>query len=175
MKPIISENRPKRNPLKSQPVAVTADLVPAPALMVRPSLNFGRVSLPKIFRFWFPVIVYSGIIYCGSSIPLKKAPEAIPYLDKLLHILEYIPFGFLTGRAFFLTRGRDWPIKGLIRSVILLSLMYGLSDEFHQAFVPGRESGLDDALADTLGGVLGAWVFVFLYTRNQKLETKDQK
>lgn len=117
------------------------------------------MSLQKIFKFWFPVIVYSAIIFCGSSLPLKKGPLPFPYFDKLLHFLEYIPFGFLTGRALFLVKGGDQPLKGLIKSVVWLSLLYGLSDEFHQAFVPGRESGLDDALADMVGGALGGWAF----------------
>lgn len=209
MKPIIRGSQSRRNPLKSQPAVVTADLVPAPALMVRPSLNFGRVSLPKIFRFWFPAIVYSAIIYYGSSIPRLKAPVTIPYFDKIFHILEYLPFGFLTARALFLAKGGDGQFKGLVKSVILsyrnfnllkfrpplagpdrpisdttppqaarreivpsvarpiwLSLAYGLSDEFHQAFVPGRESGLDDALADMVGGAFGGWLFTWSQKRH---------
>ena len=31
---------------------------------------------------------------------------------------------------------------------------YGLSDEFHQRFVPGRFAGVDDLVFDTLGGLL---------------------
>jgi len=128
-----------------------------------PVLKSSPILLGKIFRFWFPVIVYSAIIFCGSSLPLKKGPQLFPYFDKILHFLEYIPFGFLTGRALFLAKGGDGQLKGLIKSVVLISLLYGLSDEFHQAFVPGRESGLDDVLADTLGGALGAWVFKYVY------------
>ena len=37
---------------------------------------------------------------------------------------------------------------------VLFCLTYGLSDEFHQRFVPGRFSGVDDLVFDTLGGLL---------------------
>ena len=39
-------------------------------------------------------------------------------------------------------------------ATVLFCLCYGLSDEFHQRFVPGRFSGVDDLVFDTLGGLL---------------------
>jgi VanZ family protein len=37
-------------------------------------------------------------------------------------------------------------------------MLYGVSDEFHQYFVPGRSVEALDVLADALGGLLGAWM-----------------
>lgn len=133
--------------------------MPALALMAKAFFT-PPMPLQKIFRFWFPVILYSAIIYYGSSLSLKKAPAPFPFFDKILHLWEYIPFGFLTGRALFHTKSKALTVRELIKWAVLLSLLYGLSDEFHQFFVPGRESCLSDALADMLGGALGAWIFV---------------
>jgi VanZ family protein len=41
--------------------------------------------------------------------------------------------------------------------VALAVMLYGISDEFHQYFVPGRSVDVYDVLADALGGLLGAW------------------
>jgi VanZ family protein len=37
-----------------------------------------------------------------------------------------------------------------------LALGFGVSDEFHQAFVPGRSVEILDGVADLVGGFLGA-------------------
>lgn len=119
------------------------------------------MDFSKNLKFWFPVIVYSGIIYLGSSIPGKIAPSPIPFLDKILHMLEYAPFGFLIGRALFYARPRRMGAKIFMAAITFLCLLYGLMDEYHQSFVLGRDSSLWDALADTVGGFLGGLVFIF--------------
>jgi len=123
------------------------------------------VVCKKIFRFWFPVIVYSGIIYLGSSIPGKIASSPIPYLDKILHILEYAPFGFLIGRALFRVKSGRMEAKILVIAVMFFCFLHGLFDEYHQSFVLNRDSSLWDVLADTAGGFLGGIIFLFRQKR----------
>ncbi len=119
----------------------------------------------KFLRFWFPVILYSGIIFYASSLPYVQSSFEIVHLDKAVHILEYLLFGFLLARAFCY----QWSwldgagkVSSWVRTwgiVALGSLLYGLSDEYHQSFVPGRESALSDVIADVIGGLLGAYIY----------------
>ncbi|RMF56395.1 MAG: VanZ family protein, partial [Calditrichaeota bacterium] len=44
--------------------------------------------------------------------------------------------------------------------VFLLGSLYGVSDEFHQSFVPGRYTELSDFLADSAGVLFGLLCFV---------------
>ncbi len=115
----------------------------------------------KFLKFWFPVFLYSGIIFYASSLPNVKSPLDIENLDKLIHVFEYIPFGFLLARAF----SGQWPRVRIWQVVTICSLLYGISDEYHQSFVPGRESCVPDAIADTIGGFLGAGIYLFLKDR----------
>ncbi len=39
---------------------------------------------------------------------------------------------------------------------IVLATLYGVSDEFHQLFVPGRSADRYDVLADCIGATMGA-------------------
>ncbi|MBI3617018.1 MAG: VanZ family protein [Candidatus Omnitrophica bacterium] len=121
----------------------------------------------KFLKFWFPVFLYSGIIFYASSRPDVKPPLGIKNIDKAIHVLEYLPFGFLLARAFI----QQWPAVKIWQVVTICSLLYGISDEYHQGFVPGRESSVMDAVADTIGGFLGVWIYLF----RQKRVTSKQK
>jgi VanZ family protein len=46
--------------------------------------------------------------------------------------------------------------------ICLLVGLYGISDEFHQYFIPGRMADVLDAAADIAGGVLGTWLMYSL-------------
>ncbi|MCA9399450.1 MAG: VanZ family protein [Candidatus Omnitrophica bacterium] len=113
----------------------------------------------NFLRFWFPVILYSGIIFYVSGQPNVAISWDIPNIDKVVHAIEYAILGFLTTRAVFGTvpDGSNWRI--LYICGIFLAILYGLSDEYHQAFVPGRTSSAADFLADSLGAILGAWIY----------------
>jgi VanZ family protein len=112
----------------------------------------------KILKYWLPFTLYVGCIVLGSSIPKVKTPFAAYNFDKVIHLGEYIPFGFLLYRA--LGSDGDGEPKGLLILAVLLTLLFALTDELHQYFVPGRVCDLLDATADTVGGALGAWLYL---------------
>lgn len=133
---------------------------------------------PKFIKFWFPVILYSGIIFLVSSIPDVQTPLGDDYSDKILHLLIYSPFGFLLTRAFLSGVGTGpgspspkagWVFseRGVSIAVAFCALLYGISDEYHQSFVPGRNVSPWDVLADTLGGWTGAYIYFFLIKKIQ--------
>ncbi len=110
----------------------------------------------KFLKFWFPVLVYSGIIFYVSG--LQGFTSSVGFTDKIVHTIEYGLFGFLSARAFSGTtgfsKGRIWWLA------VGLALFYGLSDEFHQAFVPTRNSEWADVAADFIGGMIGGILFL---------------
>jgi len=83
--------------------------------------------------------------------------------DKLLHVFVYLPFGFLLARLVYHT-GFSASRDKLLGIVLLGTFLYGLSDEVHQLFVPGRSLELLDIVADTLGGVLGGYFYSHVLT-----------
>ena len=128
----------------------------------------GNQNWAKFQRFWFPVILYSGIIFYVSSVPNVKTPLQEIQFDKFLHILAYMPFGFLFAWGIYHTRSSV--SRGmLLGAVVLASFLYGISDEIHQSFVPGRNAGIIDIIADTIGGAAGGFgCLLFLeYIKNR--------
>ncbi|AKU90835.1 hypothetical protein AKJ08_1222 [Vulgatibacter incomptus] len=118
---------------------------------------------------------YAGLIFYFSAqttLPkvgllsmLKRAFEASLFsgwigFDKLEHFTEYAGFGFLIARALrfvgptSMSTLRGWGVT------VALGAAFGVSDEIHQYFVPGRDSSIFDVAADTLGTAFGAMVWV---------------
>ncbi|MFH1360975.1 MAG: VanZ family protein [Candidatus Omnitrophota bacterium] len=113
----------------------------------------------KFLKFWFPVLLYSGIIFYVSGLPNVKTPAPWPLFDKFLHILEYAVLGFLFARALFHSAPGAYSQHKIILTTLIFCLFYGVSDEVHQLFVIGRDASLFDVLADGLGGLLGGVLF----------------
>ena len=113
----------------------------------------------RYLRYWLPLFTYCLFIFFLSSSP---NPLPIPHLflgDKLLHIAEYSILGFLMARSIFSLNLR-YPQRPLFIIAIILSTLYGLSDEVHQSFTPGRTTSLGDLIADGLGSLIGAVLYL---------------
>lgn len=110
------------------------------------------------FKYWAPLYIYAGIIFFVSGIS-KPLPEIdVPYFDKLLHVLEYGIFAILAGRA-FKNSSKEKIFENFKILAALAAITYGISDEFHQSFVVGRHFSIFDIIADSIGGILGAFIY----------------
>lgn len=100
------------------------------------------------------------LIFSFSSIESVQMPEFdIPYIDKLFHFVEYFILGILLARAFSNTSTNPDFTRIFIASVLISSL-YGLSDEFHQFFVAGRTADLFDLISDIIGSLAGTAICI---------------
>ena len=123
----------------------------------------GRASWSRQLLAWSAVVSYCGLIYYLSNQPNPRLPQVIPSSDKLLHVAAYVVLGWLWTVALRET----WvgcTSRAALLSALIFTLGYGLSDEWHQSFVPGRLSSAADVVADMIGGGLGAGGF-FLWAR----------
>ena len=105
-----------------------------------------------------PLVVVMTLLFVLSHQPGDTLPlPAVVNLDKLLHLMAYTTLGL----SFLLALPPDWRTRrprAMAVCTVLFCLCYGLSDEFHQRFVPGRFSGVDDLVFDTLGGLLAVTI-----------------
>lgn len=100
-------------------------------------------------------LAYAGFIFYLSSRPWSSVPT-FPYADKIYHLVLYFGFGGFLLWALRLTRLRYH--GKLVFIAFTVAVLYGLSDEIHQLFVPGREFSLLDLAADAAGAGLGIFV-----------------
>jgi VanZ family protein len=83
---------------------------------------------------------------------------------KAAHFTEYFILYVLLYRA--MNTKKDVGIKVFIEAIIIVFL-YACSDEFHQAFVPGRGPAFRDVLVDTCGG-LTAFLIMYIFRIRKK-------
>jgi len=102
-------------------------------------------------RLWLPVGLWCGVIFYLSSLPNLATPWGTwdIILRKGAHITEYGILAFLVWRAIFhsikIDLSKTYAWSGAI------SLLYAVSDEIHQIFVPTRHGSIYDILIDGLG------------------------
>ena len=120
--------------------------------------------LYKILSYWFPVFLYCLLIFIQSSYPSPESVPDWPNIDKLFHVAVYALLGALFLRA-FKTLLIQHNLKLVMILSILLSSLYGISDEIHQHFVPFRDADFMDALADMIGSVGGVYGYQLLSSK----------
>ena len=104
--------------------------------------------------FQFPAIAWAIAIFVQSSLSYIQAPDlGFNFQDKVAHIVEYAIFGFFIRRA-LVFQNNEFIQKYANHLTLLIGSLYAVSDEIHQAFVPGRHADVGDVIADILGIIL---------------------
>ena len=92
---------------------------------------------------------------------LKVKANKLDYIiRKNAHAFMYMVLAFLVGSILFIfnKRGAD-----AIIYILFICLLYALTDEFHQSFIPGRTSLVSDVLVDFGGALIGLIFFYIAY------------
>ena len=87
-------------------------------------------------------------IFYMSSLPGSSAKGGIPFAATIYHFSVFFLFSFF---LFFLIKGEKKTSFFYIFSTLIISLIYAISDEFHQSFVPLRSPSLKDVFIDLIG------------------------
>ncbi len=101
-----------------------------------------------------PMTLVMGTIFFLSHQPGDRLSlPPLPGIDKWAHLIAY---GALAATVLFafsdrqkITRPRQ-----VILFTVVFCLFYGISDEFHQSFIPDRTASVYDLLADGVGAIM---------------------
>lgn len=122
------------------------------------------LKIKRLLNLWLPVAIWASVIFTFSSFHTVKTTDFFIgdfLIKKTAHIIEYGVLASLIYRA--LINSNVLKSKAMFFAV-LLAFLYGISDEFHQSFTPGREPTIRDILIDTTG----ASIFIFGIIGNLK-------
>ena len=113
---------------------------------------------------WSPSILWMAVIFYLSSRTGEQLGSLMPWFQKFLPMMQSFDWGhfvayFILGLTYywaFLPRYSGAIVK---IAVVLLCGLYGVTDEYHQIFVDGRQPDLIDIRNDMIGAAL-AMLFV---------------
>jgi VanZ family protein len=127
-------------------------------------MNFGKATFSKnpVLRF-LPALLMMLAIFLFSAGHAVETPDHL--LDTIInkggHMIGYGILALAFWRVFEFRSNRWW-------IAWLLAVLYALTDEFHQSFVPGRHPMLFDALFfDNFGALIALWLIIFLFKPKQ--------
>ena len=84
------------------------------------------------------------------------------YIRKIAHITEYLILGFLIFNLL-----KQYSVTNIYYA-IGLSILYSCTDEFHQLFINGRSGSIRDVLIDTIGILIGTYLYKLLFIKNKE-------
>ena len=114
-------------------------------------------------RFFIPAIIWAAVIFGVSSIPDLSTPSfGFHIMDKVAHFAVFFILGIFVSYGF----GKRNSSAGRIFWIsVAVSALYGISDEIHQFFVPGRQMDVFDILADAMGAAAASGIYLLKLKR----------
>jgi VanZ family protein len=134
------------------------------------------INNPKITKILikFPAILIAGALWILSSQSILPKPKGIFGFDKFQHLLAYAVLSAAVC-LWFSPEFRERRLVITLFFAALISSVYGVIDEVHQYFVPGRDCDVWDWVADTLGAFIGAGSFLWIARTSRPRQNKTQE
>lgn len=125
-------------------------------------------AMKKLIIYWLPPIVWAGIIFYLSGVSGLASSMTVfwdVFWRKLFHAGEFGLLNLLLWRALYYGEGIKFK-KALLWS-LFLTILFAVSDELHQYFVPLRQCRWQDVMQDSLGAIFISSL-IFLATKIKK-------
>jgi VanZ family protein len=116
-----------------------------------------------------PALLIVASIWFLSSQSILPQPKGIFGFDKFQHLIAYMT---LAGAIGLWPSAKQWKTKKTLTFLAVMGVasVYGIIDELHQSFVPGRDCNVWDWAADTIGALLGALLVMLISRRRSPNE-----
>jgi VanZ family protein len=115
----------------------------------------------KIYLVYIPLVIYWIMLFTATSLPASNLPS-VAVGDKIKHFSAFFGLSVLLSLTLIYQNKILLFKKYFLAAALVISSIYGLLDEIHQSFVPGRNSEFLDWLADTIGAAAGAFIVFYL-------------
>ena len=123
------------------------------------------------------VEIISNIIPCIKNMPeeeqtILKEEILAPIVRKSAHFSIYTMLGILTTNFMLTIENKKMSKRAII--ALIFCILYAITDEFHQKFIPGRSAELRDVLIDTSGAMLGILLTIAVTLLTRKIKNRKE-
>ncbi len=115
----------------------------------------------KIILIYLPLCIYWTTLFVLTSLPAVEVPS-IDISDKIEHFFAFFGLTILTTFTFAFQNKIIFAKQHHLIVTFLLLSFYGVLDEVHQLFIPGRSCEFLDWFADFTGVLAGILIFLML-------------
>lgn len=128
----------------------------------------GGIFLNRLIRF-IPAIVWMAVIFVLSGKSGSELGGWLPYVNRVIPGLQgfdpmhYAAYFVLALAVAFGLGPLSWTFRGCFMN-IAICVLYGITDEWHQSFVPGRSPEWADVWRDAVGSA-AAGIMLLIYGR----------
>ncbi|MBM4175039.1 MAG: hypothetical protein FJ213_02545 [Ignavibacteria bacterium] len=119
---------------------------------------------------YFTLGVYWIVLVILTSLPTTSLPK-VGMSDKAQHFLAYFFLAVLLDFSLRIQKKFGLKQNGHSYFSLLIVTLYGIFDEVHQYFIPGRFCEFSDFIADLIGGICGVLFVYFLLRKNKSQES----
>ncbi len=105
----------------------------------------------------FAAVVWAGLIFFASSLPASATGPGTPLWTLFLKSLHFTNFGILALLLLALLSGTSGPARTTALWYLvslLLTILFAITDEYHQKFSSGRHPSAKDVVIDSLGALV---------------------
>lgn len=124
----------------------------------------------RFLKYWLPVMLWAGAIFYLSGVSGLASNLSVfwdVFWRKLFHAAEFGILNLLLWRALYY--GESASFKKALWWSLILTILYAVSDELHQYFVPLRECRWQDVAQDSLGALfVGGGLYLWQRRKNKE-------
>ena len=116
-------------------------------------INYNRLAVLTLILCW------AGMIFTAIGLPMRVYPEVVnhpfTFYDKAIHMVLFGVFAYLI--IIYFKTDRKLSLKRIYLIGFVVSVIYIISTEYYQAFVPGRHSSETDTFFGSIGVLAAIW------------------
>ena len=123
------------------------------------------------------VEIISNIIPCIKNMEeeqktILKEEILTPIVRKSAYFSIYAMLGLLTTNFMLTIENKKMSKRAIF--ALIFCMLYAITDEFHQKFIPGRSAELRDVLIDTSGAMLGILLTIAVTLLTRKIKNRKE-
>lgn len=125
----------------------------------------------RFYIIHLPLFLYWIVLFVLTSLPGNISLD-LNVSDKIEHFGAYGLLSFLLYLTLVFQKKYPFFANYPATFTLLFASFYGMVDELHQLFVPGRSADVRDWLADFLGSLLAVLIAKFILVKLKQMELK---
>lgn len=137
-------------------------------------MTLAPATRQRIVR-WLPALAWMGVIFVLSSQSGLRVSDDNA-VDRPFRIVAHLAtYAFLAGLLLYAVGGPRAPSLRALAGALVLTLLYAISDELHQAFVPARRGRVEDIGIDLVGAIIGLAVATAMLTALERRRSAQER